>query len=92
MTTYTHYAHTAHSWALGDDVDGAVKRLKGEAGADWLKRCGHEVIEFSRPVDGDDVHVDGIRGGLSLPDDVEIKVVEKHRPAPKYRLDRFRPR
>jgi hypothetical protein len=89
LATYTHYAHTANSWALGDDVDDAVKELKVEAGTDWLKRCGHEVVEFSRAVDGDDVHVNTVTGALSLPDDVEIKVVEKHRPTPKYRNRRL---
>jgi hypothetical protein len=86
MATFTHYAHTANTWALGNDVDAAVKRLKALAGTGCLKKFGHEVVEFSRPVDGDDVHVHTVTGALSLPGDVQVTIVEKHRTALKYRV------
>lgn len=84
--TFTHYAHTANSWGAGTSIDGAFKRLQSEASADWLKKHGHEIVEFSKPLTRDQFTVNDVNGTLSVPGGVTVKVVEKHRPIKKYRV------
>ena len=69
--TYTHYAHTANNYALGNGEKQALAHLKKWAGSSALKESGYEIIEFSRPLTLSEIDVDPVNGRLRIPDGVK---------------------
>jgi hypothetical protein len=74
--TFLYYAHTANHWAAGNSIVKTLKSLRNEAGANWVKDAGYQIVAFTRPVTLDEFNVHPVDGRLSVAEGVRTEIVE----------------